>query len=126
MAVKTEAPNDTVSTDRIEKRVVLRAPARACGAPSRTRKSLAPGSGSTSRALYRRHTDPGQDGHPGLRACDVGNGGRTHRPGAVPLVSLAPLRRRPAVDYSAEPTTLVEFRLEETEAGPRSQCRIRV
>jgi hypothetical protein len=26
MAVKTEAPNDTVSTDRIEKRVVLRAP----------------------------------------------------------------------------------------------------
>src|SRR2546427_12696256 len=26
MAVKTPAPNDTVSTDRIEKRVVLRAP----------------------------------------------------------------------------------------------------
>ena len=26
MAVKTQAPDDTVSTDRIEKRVVLRAP----------------------------------------------------------------------------------------------------
>ena len=26
MAVKTQTPNDTVSTDRIEKRVVLRAP----------------------------------------------------------------------------------------------------
>src|SRR5882762_5837888 len=49
----------------------------------------------TRGRIRRWQADPRQDGHPGLRACDPGTTGRAHRCGAVLLVSLAPLRRRP-------------------------------
>src|SRR3989442_10895341 len=96
MAVKTQTPNDTVSTDRIEKRVVLRAPrtrvwraltnAEEFGAWFRVKLE---GSFTEGRPVRGRLSIPGYE-HVTLE-----NPGRAHRPRAVLLVSLAPLRRRP-------------------------------
>ena len=117
MAVKTPSL-DTMSTDRIEKRVVLRAPrprvwraianaqefgswfginlegAFAEGRPIRGRMTI-PGYELLTLELLVERIDP--ERHFSYR----------WHPYAVD----------PAVDYSAEPTTLVEFHLEETEDG---------
>src|SRR5438046_9823422 len=95
MAVKTQTPNDTVSTDRIEKRVVLRAPrtrvwraltnAQEFGSWFRVKLE---GAFAEGRPVRGRLSIPGYE-HVTL------NAGRAHRPGAPLLVSLAPLRRRP-------------------------------
>jgi uncharacterized protein YndB with AHSA1/START domain len=118
MAVKTQEPNDTQSTDRIEKRVVLRAArsrvwraltnaqefgtwfrvklegAFAEGQPVRGRLSI-PGYEHVTLEMLVERIDP-------ERYFSY----RWH-PYAVDL----------AVDYSAEPTTLVEFKLDETDGG---------
>ena len=118
MAVKTEAPNDTKSTDRIEKRVVLRAP--------RTRVWRALTNADEFGTWFRVKLESAfAEGKP-VR-------GRLSIPGYEHL-TLEMLVERidperyfsyrwhpyavdPAVDYSSEPTTLVEFTLEETDGG---------
>src|SRR5436309_9630465 len=47
--------------------------------------------GQTRGRIYRGQVGPGPAQYTGLRACDAGNAGRAHRPGALLLVSLAPL-----------------------------------
>lgn len=118
MAVKTPAPNDTTSTDRIEKRVVLRAP--------RTR-------------VWRAITNAAEFGAWfGIKLDSAFTAGRPTR-GKITIpgyehVTLEMLVERidperyfsyrwhpyavdPAVDYAAEPTTLVEFHLEDADGG---------
>ena len=122
MAVKTEAPDDTVSTDRIEKQVVLRAP--------RTRVWRALTNAAEFGTWFRVNLEGAfAEGRP-MR-------GRMAIPGYehVTLEMLVeridperyfsyrwhPYAIDPKKDYSAEPTTLVEFKLEEQKAAPRSR-----
>ena len=118
MAVKTETPADTVSTDRIEKRVVLRAP--------RTRVWRALTNAAEFGTWFRVKLE-------GTIAEGQSVRGRLSIPGYehVTLEMLVerieperyfsyrwhPYAVDPAVDYSSEPTTLVEFTLEETDGG---------
>jgi uncharacterized protein YndB with AHSA1/START domain len=118
MAVKTQAPNDTTSTDRIEKRYVLRA------ARSRVWRAL---TNAEEFATWFRINLEGAfiEGRP--------NRGRLTFQGYEHVVVEMLVERidaeryfsyrwhpyavDPAVDYSTEPTTLVEFTLEETDGG---------
>ena len=118
MAVKTEAPNETKSTDRIEKRVVLRAP--------RTRVWRALTNATEFGTWFRVKLE-------GAFAEGLAVRGRLSIPGYehVTLELLVeridperyfsyrwhPYAVDPAVDCSSEPTTLVEFTLEETDGG---------
>jgi len=118
MAVKTEAPDDTVSTDRIEKQVVLRAP--------RTRVWRALTNAAEFGTWFRVNLEGAfAEGRP-IR-------GRMAIPGYehVTLEMLVeridperyfsyrwhPYAIDHKQDYSAQPTTLVDFKLEETEGG---------
>ena len=118
MAVKTQVPNSASSTDRIEKRVVLRAP--------RTRVWRAIANAAEFATWFRVKLEGAfVEGQP-VR-------GRMAIPGYehVMLEMLVqridperyfsyrwhPYAVDPAVDYSSEPTTLVEFTLEETDGG---------
>src|SRR5436309_824913 len=115
MAVKTPAASDTVSTDRIEKRVVLRAP--------RTRVWRALTDAAEFGTWFRVKLEGAFTEGKWIR-------GRLAVPGheGVTLELLVerieperyfayrwhPYAVDPAVDYSAAPTTLVEFTLEDT------------
>jgi len=118
MAVKAQTPNDAKSTDRIEKRVVLRAP--------RTRVWRALSNAQEFGTWFRVKLEGAFTEGKAIR-------GRMAIP-AYEHVSLEMLIERidperyfsyrwhpyavdPAVDYSAEPTTLVEFTLEEVDGG---------
>ena len=118
MAVDTQTPNDTKSTDRIEKRVVLRAP--------RARVWRAITNAKEFGTWFRVELD-------GPFAEGSATRGRITIP-AYAHVTVDLLVERidperyfsyrwhpyavdPAVDYSTEPTTLVEFHLEEAEGG---------
>jgi len=114
MAVKPQVPRDTTSTDRIEKRVVLRAP--------RTRVWRALTNAEEFGTWFRVKLEGAFTEGKSVR-------GRLSIPGYehVTLEMLVEridperyfsYRWHPyAVDYSAEPTTLVEFKLEETDGG---------
>ena len=118
MAVKTPAPDDTVSTDRIEKRIVLRAP--------RTRVWRALTNADEFGTWFRVKLE-------GAFTAGTSVRGRLSIPGYEHLTLELLIERidpehyfsyrwhpyavDPAVDYSAEPTTLVEFKLENTEGG---------
>src|SRR5216117_49037 len=118
MAVNTDTPNDTKSTDRIEKRVVLRA--------SRTRVWRALTNAAEFGTWFRVKLE-------GAFAAGRPIRGRMAIPGYehVTLELLVeridperyfayrwhPYAVAPGVDYSAEPTTLVEFRLEDAPGG---------
>ena len=117
MAVNTEAPNDTMTTDRIEQRVVLRV--------TRTRVWRAIANAEEFGTWFRVKLDGAfTEGKP-IR-------GMITIPGFEhPLEMLVeridperyfsyrwhPYAIDPGVDYSVEPTTLVEFKLEEIEGG---------
>jgi len=118
MALKTQTPTDTTSTDRIEKRVVLRA--------ARTRVWRAITNAAEFGTWFRINLEGAfSEGRP-IR-------GRIIIPGYehVTLEMLVeridperyfsyrwhPYAVDPAADYSAEPTTLVEFTLEEADGG---------
>jgi uncharacterized protein YndB with AHSA1/START domain len=118
MAVTTQAPNDTRSTDRIEQRVVLRA--------ARTRVWRAITNAEEFGTWFRMKLEGAfTEGRP-IR-------GKITIPGYehVTLEMLVeridperyfsyrwhPYAIDPGVDYSAEPTTLVEFNLEEIDGG---------
>ena len=118
MAVKTEGPNDTTSTDRIERRFVLRA--------ARTRVWRALTNAEEFGTWFRINLEgPFIEGRP--------NRGRLTFAGYEHVVVEFLVQRidaeryfsyrwhpgavEPGVDYSAEPMTLVEFTLEETDGG---------
>src|SRR6266850_3024961 len=118
MALKTQAPNNTSSTDRIEKQVVLRA--------ARPRVWRALTNAEEFGTWFRINLEGAFiEGRP--------NRGRLTFPGYEHVVvemlvehvdaeryfsyRWHPYALDPAVDYSTEPTTLVEFILQETEGG---------
>src|SRR5437763_789975 len=118
MAVNTQAPEDTVSTDRIEKRVVLRAP--------RTRVWRALTNAEEFGTWFRVRLEGAfTEGKP-IRG-KLAIHGYEHLALEMLVERIDPERYfsyrwhpyavDPAVDYSAEPTTLVEFMLEETDGG---------
>ena len=118
MAVKTQAPDDTVSTDRIEKRVVLRAPrtrvwraltnAEEFGTWFRVKLQ---GAFTEGKSVRGRLSIPGYE-HVTLELL-------VERIDQERYFSYRwhPYAVDPAVDYSTEPTTLVEFTLEDTDGG---------
>jgi uncharacterized protein YndB with AHSA1/START domain len=118
MAVATQTPNDTTSTDRIEQRVVLRAPrtrvwraianAEEFGTWFRVKLE---GAFTEGKPIQGRMTIPGYE-HMTMEML-------VERIDPERYLSYRwhPYAIDPAVDYSAEPTTLVEFKLEEIDAG---------
>ena len=118
MALKTQAPNSTSSTDRIEKRVVLRA------TRSRVWRALTnaeefgtwfrvklEGAFTAGKAVRGRLSIPGYE-HVTLEMLV-----ERIEPERYFSYRWHPYAVDPAVDYSSEPTTLVEFTLEETDGG---------
>ena len=117
MAVSTQAPNDTMTTDRIEQRVVLRAP--------RTRVWRAISNAEEFGTWFRiKFEGAFTEGKP-IR-------GMLTVPGFEHAIEILveridperyfsyrwhPYAIDPRADYSAEPTTLVEFKLEEVDGG---------
>jgi len=118
MALKTQTPNDTKSTDRIEKRVVLRAArtrvwraitnAEEFGTWFRVKLE---GALTEGRPIRGRLTIPGYE-HVMLEMLV-----ERIDPERYFAYRWHPYAVDPAVDYSAEPTTLVEFKLEDTDGG---------
>jgi len=118
MAVKTPAPTDTSSTDRIEKRVVLRAPrARVWRAITNADefgtwfRIKLDGAFTAGRAVRGKITIPGYE------HLTVDMLVERIEPERYFAYRWHPYPIDPKVDYSAEPTTLVEFTLEETDGG---------
>src|SRR5438034_8385716 len=118
MAVKTQTPNDTVSTDRIEKRVVLRA------ARMRVWRALTNAEefgtwfrGKLEGAFTERRPVRGRLSIPGYEHVRLEMLCVRIDPERYFSYRWHPYAVDPAVDYSAEPTTLVEFKLEDTDGG---------
>lgn len=118
MAVKTQAPNHPSSTDRIEKRFVLRAP--------RTRVWRALTNAKELGTWFRINLEgPIAEGQPVRGRLTFT--GYEHVVVEMLVERMDPERYfsyrwhpgavDPAVDYSTEPTTLVEFHLEEADGG---------
>jgi uncharacterized protein YndB with AHSA1/START domain len=118
MAVKTQAPNDTTSTDRIEKRVVLRA--------ARTRVWRAITNAEEFGTWFRVQLEGAfTEGRP-IRGRII-IPGYEHVTVEMLIERIDPERYfsyrwhpyavDPATDYSSEPTTLVEFHLEDTDGA---------
>src|SRR5437773_2843869 len=118
MSVNTPAPTDTSSTDRIERRVVLRAPrARVWRAITNADefgtwfRIKLDGAFTAGRAVRGKITIPGYE------HLTVDMLVERIEPERYFAYRWHPYPIDPKVDYSAEPTTLVEFTLEETEGG---------
>src|SRR5213596_3762573 len=118
MAVKTPAASDTVSTDRIEKRVVLRAP--------RTRVWRALTNADEFGTWFRVKLEGaftegrwirGRLAIPDYEHLTLEMLVERIDPERYFSYRWHPYAVDPAVDYSSEPTTLVEFTLEETDGG---------
>ena len=118
MALKTQAPNNTSSTDRIEKRVVLRAP--------RSRVWRALTNAEEFSTWFRINLEGAiAEGRPvrgkltfkGYEHITVEMLVERIEPERYFSYRWHPYALDPAVDYSLEPTTLVEFSLEEAEGG---------
>lgn len=118
MTAKAQAAQDTPSTDRIEKRVVMRA--------SRSRVWRAITTAEEFGAWFRVNlegefaegrTIRGRITHPGYEHVTVEMLVERIEHERYFSYRWHPHALDPAVDYSAEPTTLVEFILEEAEGG---------
>jgi uncharacterized protein YndB with AHSA1/START domain len=118
MAVTTQAPNDTTSTDRIEQRVVLRAP--------RTRVWRAISNAEEFGTWFRVKLEgafiegkpiQGKMTIPGYEHATMELLVERIDPEQYFSYRWHPYAIDPAMDYSAEPTTLVEFKLEEVDGG---------
>ena len=116
MAVKTQAPNDTSSTDRIEKRVVLRAPLSRVWRALTDAKEFGTwfrvnleGAFTEGRPIRGRMAIPGYE-HVTLEMLV-----ERIDPERYFSYRWHPYAVDPAKDYTAEPTTLVEFKLEDTD-----------
>ena len=118
-----------MDSDRITKTILLRTSCPVPGEPFRTPLNLAAGSASVQRAVYPRH--------PSARRCptttvdpEVAEAQKKYEGAAFEITvgeiqpeklsfRWHPFAIDPDVDYSAEPTTLVEFHLEEADGGIR-------
>ena len=118
MTVKAQETQDMPSTDRIEKRVALRA--------SRSRVWRAIATAEEFGAWFRVNlegafaegaTIRGRITHPGYEHVTMEMLIERIEPERYFSYRWHPYAINPATDYSAEPTTLVEFILEETEEG---------
>jgi uncharacterized protein YndB with AHSA1/START domain len=118
MTVQAQKAEDRPSTDRIEKKVVLRA--------SRSRVWRAITAAEEFGAWFRMNLDGkfaegrtvrGRITHPGYEHVTVEMLVERIEPERYFSYRWHPYAMDPSVDYSAEPTTLVEFILEETEGG---------
>jgi uncharacterized protein YndB with AHSA1/START domain len=118
MTVKAQETQDGSSTDRIEKRIVLRA--------SRSRVWRAITTAEEFGAWFRMNLDGefaeggtirGRITHPGYEHVTLEMLVERIEPERYFSYRWHPYAIDPAVDYSAEPTTLVEFTLQDTEGG---------
>jgi uncharacterized protein YndB with AHSA1/START domain len=118
MSITDRETRDGASTDRIEKRIEVRAPrprvwraistAEEFGAWFRVKLDGAFAEGTTIR---------GNITHPGYEHLTMEMRVERMEPERYFSYRWHPYAIDPAVDYSAEPTTLVEFTLDETEGG---------
>ncbi len=107
-----------MTTDRIEKKIRFGPRDRGSGARSRLPRSSAPGSGERSTERFAPGARvSGNDHLPRLRAPAMDITIERVEPERLFSYRWHPVRDRSRVDYSAEPTTLVEFRLEEVPGG---------
>jgi uncharacterized protein YndB with AHSA1/START domain len=118
MTVQAQKAQDTPSTDRIEKKVVLRA--------SRSRVWRAITTAEEFGAWFRvilegvfvpGATNRGKITHPGYEHVTMDMLVERIEPERYFSYRWHPYAIDPAVDCSAEPTTLVEFILQDTEGG---------
>ena len=118
MTVQTQEVQDAPSTDRIEKRVQLRA--------SRSRVWRAISTAEEFGTWFRVNleggfaegaTTRGRITHPGYEHLTIEMQVERMEPERYFAYRWHPYPNDPAVDYSAEPTTLVEFILQEAEGG---------
>jgi uncharacterized protein YndB with AHSA1/START domain len=118
MTVQAQEAQDKPSTDRIEKSIVLRA--------SRSRVWRAITIAEEFGAWFRVNlegefaegaTIRGRITHPGYEHVTVEMVVERIEPERYFSYRWHPYSIDPAVDYSAEPTTLVEFHLQDTEGG---------
>ena len=118
MTAQAKEAQDRPSTDRIEKRVVLRAP--------RSRVWRAITTAEEFGAWFRLNLDGefaeggtvrGRLTHPGYEHVTLEMRVERIEPERYFSYRWHPYAIDPAVDYSAEPTTLVEFTLQDTEGG---------
>lgn len=118
MTVKTQDTQDSTSTDRIEKKIVIHAPRSRVWRAITTAKEF----GAWFRANLEGEfaeggATRGRITHPGYDHLTVEMQVERIEPERYFSYRWHPYAIDPAVDYSAEPTTLVEFILEETEDG---------
>ena len=118
MTAQAKEAQDRPSTDRIEKKVVLRAP--------RSRVWRAITTAEEFGAWFRMNLDGefaeggtvrGRLTHPGYEHVTLEMRVERIEPERYFSYRWHPYAIDPAVDYSAEPTTLVEFTLQDTEGG---------
>jgi uncharacterized protein YndB with AHSA1/START domain len=118
MAVQTKKADEKPSTDRIEKKLVLRA--------SRSRVWRAIANAEEFGTWFRMNLDGefaegatirGRITHPGYEHVTLDMRVERIEPERYFSYRWHPYAIDPAVDYSAEPTTLVEFTLEDAEGG---------
>jgi len=118
MSVQAQKTEDKSSTDRIEKKVELRAP--------RSRVWRALTTAEEFGAWFRVKLDGvfaegvtirGRITHPGYEHMTMDILVERIQPERYFSYRWHPYAIDPTVDYSAEPTTLVEFKLEDTEGG---------
>lgn len=119
MTVQAKKAEDRPSTDRIEKKVVLRAPRSRVWRAITTAEEFGTwfrmkldGEFAEGAAVRGKVTHPGYE-----HACPVEILVERIEPERYFSYCWHPYALDPAVDYSAEPTTLVEFILEEAEGG---------
>ena len=105
-------------TDRIEKKVVLRAPrSRVWRAITNTDEFGSWFLVKLERAFVEGKTTRGKITHPGYEHLTMEMQVERIQPESYFAYRWHPYAIDPAVDYSQEPTTLVEFRLEDADAG---------
>src|SRR5688572_18007802 len=118
MTIHAQTTQDMTSTDRIEKRVVLRAPrSRVWRAISTAEEFGTWFRMNLEGAFAEGATIRGRVTHPGYEHVTLEMLVERIEPERYFSYRWHPYAIDPAVDYSAEPTTLVEFSLEETEGG---------
>jgi uncharacterized protein YndB with AHSA1/START domain len=118
MSAKTKEAQERSSTDRIEKRVELRAPRSRVWRAIATAKEFGEWFRMKLEGEFAQgQTIRGRITHPGYEHMTLDMMVERIEPERYFSYRWHPYAIDPAVDYSAEPTTLVEFRLEDTEGG---------
>jgi len=118
MTTKTEPTMSAASTDRIEKHVVLRAPrSRVWQAISDAKQFSAWFQMDLDSAFVEGKTTRGRITKPGYEQLKIEMQVQRIEPERYFAYRWHPYAIDPKVDYSAEPTTLVEFRLEDAADG---------